>query len=135
VAVLYKGETDPVFKSATPTVRGRGMRPRRRHIAFEVLGAKLSRSEATRAILNSLRGSSDFVDVGVVRLILYDAGSGLGLLRCGHKQVTQARAAMAKLKRIGGEEVSFNVLGVSGTIRAAKRKFLAPPKKLASSQR
>ena len=111
------------------------MRPKRRYIAFEVVGAKLSRSEVTRDILNSLRGSSAFIDVGAVRLILYDAGSGLGLLRCGHKQVTQARAAMAKLKRIGGEEVSFSVLGVSGTIRAAKRKFLAPPKKLASSQR
>jgi len=100
------------------------MRPKRRYIAFGVLGAKLSRSEVTRAILNSLRGSPDFVDVEIVRLIFYNVGSGRGLLRCGHKQVTQVRAAMAKLKRIGGKEVSFRVLGVSGTIRVAKRKFL-----------
>lgn len=103
------------------------MRPRRRYIAFEVVGAKLSRNEVTRAILNSLRGSSDFVDVGAVRLILYDAGSGRGLLRCGHKQVTQVKAAIEKLKRIGSGKVSLAILGVSGTIRAAKRKFLSAP--------
>lgn len=99
------------------------MRPKRRYIAFEVLDAKLSRSEITRAILNSLRGS-DFVHVDIVRLILYNAGSGRGLLRCGHKQVAQAKAVMAKLKQVDGKKASLNVLGVSGTIRVAKRKFL-----------
>jgi len=99
------------------------MRPKRRYIAFEVLDAKLSRSEITRAILSSLRGSSDFIDTGIVRLILYNAGSGRGLLRCGHKQVGQVKAAMAELE-VGKKKASLRVLGVSGTIRVAKRKFL-----------
>ncbi len=99
------------------------MRPKRRYVAFEVLGAKLSRSEVTRAILNPLRGS-DFVHADIVRLILYNTGSGRGLLRCGHKQAGQVKAVMANLKQVGGKKASLNVLGVSGTIRAAKRKFL-----------
>ncbi len=100
------------------------MRPKRRYIAFEVKGVRASRGKVTRAILNSLHGS-DFVDVGTARLILYDAGSGRGLLRCGHKQVEQVKAVIAKLKRVGEKEASLKVLGASGTIRVAKRKFLS----------
>jgi RNase P/RNase MRP subunit POP5 len=57
-------------------------------------------------------------------MIFFEAGSGRGLLRCEHKQVAQVKAAILKLKRAGSRNVAFNILGVSGTIRAAKRKFL-----------
>jgi RNase P/RNase MRP subunit POP5 len=99
------------------------MRPKRRYIVFEVLDAKLSRTEVTRAILNSLR-DSDFTHADIVRLILYNSGSGRGLLRCGHKQVGQVKAVMARLKQVGEKKAFLKVLGVSGTIRVAKRKFL-----------
>jgi RNase P/RNase MRP subunit POP5 len=89
-----------------------------------VSGAKFSKGEVTQAIKNSLRGLQD-LDTSTMRMIFFEAGSGHGLLRCEHKQVAQVKAAILKLKRIGGRDVSFNVLGVSGTIRAAKRKFLS----------
>ncbi len=99
------------------------MRPKYRYIAFGVSGAKLSKGEATSAIMNSLRKSQDF-DMSVVRMIFFWADSGRVLLRCEHKQVAQAKAAILKLKRVGDKNVAFGILGVSGTIRAAKRKFL-----------
>jgi RNase P/RNase MRP subunit POP5 len=58
-------------------------------------------------------------------MIFSGTDSGRVLLRCEHKQVAQVKAAILKLKRIGGRDVAFSILGVSGTIRAAKRKFLS----------
>jgi len=101
------------------------MRPRHRYVAFSVSGAKFSKGEATRAITNSLRSLQDLGDASAVRMIFFEAGSGRGLLRCEHKQVAQVKAAILKLKRIGDRGVSSSILGVSGTIRAAKRKFLS----------
>jgi ribonuclease P/MRP protein subunit POP5 len=99
------------------------MRQKRRYIAFGVSGAKFSKGEVTRAITNSLRGLQD-LDTNAMRMIFFEAGSGRGLLRCERKQVAQVKAAILKLKRIGSRNVAFSILGVSGTIRAAKRKFL-----------
>jgi RNase P/RNase MRP subunit POP5 len=101
------------------------MRPRHRYVAFGVSGAKFSKGEVTRAITNSLRSLQDLGDTAAVRMIFFEAGSGRGLLRCGHKQVAQVKTAILKLKQIGDRDVSFSVFGVSGTIRAAKRKFLS----------
>ena len=101
------------------------MRPKRRYIAFGVSGAKFSKGEITQAITNSLRSSQDLGDASAIRMIFLEAGSGRGLLRCEHKQVAQVKAAILKLKRIGDRNVAFSILGVSGTIRAAKRKFLS----------
>ena len=95
------------------------MRPKRRYIAFEVVG-KASKNQIARAIESSLRDDRD----KIMKLILYEARSGRGLLRCGHLQVLEAKAAMSSIERIGGEKVSLGILGISGTIRAAKRKFL-----------
>lgn len=101
------------------------MRQKRRYIAFGVSVAKFSKGEVTRAITNSLRSLEDFGDTSDVRMIFFEVGSGRGLLRCGHKQVAQVKAAILKLKRVGDRNVTFSILGVSGTIRAAKRKFLS----------
>jgi len=102
------------------------MRPKRRYIAFEIAG-KASKGEMARAIESSLRGDTDKT---MLKLVLYEARSKRGLLRCGHLQVLEVKAAMSGVKRIGGEKVSFTILGVSGTIRAAKRKFLSSSTKV-----
>lgn len=46
-------------------------------------------------------------------------------MKCGHKQAGDVKAAMARIKKIGEYRASLVILGVSGTIRAARRKFLA----------
>ena len=89
------------------------MRKRRRYIAFESM-RKASERDVLQAI-NFLRASIPKTEQSVLKLVLYDENSRLGLLRCGHKQVDEISALMP----------FFRVLGVSGTIRAAKRKFLA----------
>ena len=93
------------------------MRQRRRYVAFELGGASVSGSEMIRIL--------DELSPAPVKLILYDAESRRGLVRCGHAQLEEIKEALSKIEEIGGRKVSLKVLGVSGTIKAAKRKFLS----------
>ena len=97
------------------------MRPRRRYLVLEVV-RNLSKSELYRELVPAVRASGG--DADQLRIIFKDDGTGRWLLRCGHDQVTAVRAAAA-----GSGGRIARVVGVSGTIRAAKRKFLAPPQK------
>lgn len=59
------------------------------------------------------------------RLIFFEAPSQRGLLRCGHGLVDEVKAGMGEAGGIDGKKARFAILGVSGTIRAARRKFLS----------
>ena len=99
------------------------MRKRRRYIAFEST-REASVSDVLRTI-NFLRASRPKAEQSMLKLILYDENSRRGLLRCGHKQVDEIKASVLSAGENHAKMISFRVLGVSGTIRAAKRKFLA----------
>ncbi len=101
------------------------MRQRRRYVAFE-LTDEASKRDISWTINHVLHARKLEVDKTMLKLVLYDTDSRRGLLRCGHKQVNEVKAAMLSVKKIGGKEASFVILGVSGTIKAAKRKFLVP---------
>ncbi|MDI6883832.1 MAG: Rpp14/Pop5 family protein [Hadesarchaea archaeon] len=60
----------------------------------------------------------------LVKLALYDESSQRGLLRCGHHQLDEIKTSMAGAGE-GAKGAPFRIIGVSGTMRAAKRKFLA----------
>lgn len=99
------------------------MRERRRYIAFEAVG-RASVSDILQTI-NFLRASRPKTEQSMLKLVLYDTCSRRGLLRCGHKQVDEIKVSMSEAGEVSTKMVSFRILGVSGTIRAAKRKFLA----------
>ncbi len=47
-----------------------------------------------------------------------------GVIRCTHRSVEEVRLALATLTHIKGKKVTFKVLGVTGTILSAKKKYL-----------
>ena len=47
-----------------------------------------------------------------------------GILSCHSNAVEKLRYALTTIKEVGGGKVSINVLGVSGTIKSAKDKYL-----------
>jgi RNase P/RNase MRP subunit POP5 len=59
-----------------------------------------------------------------IYLVDYDAEKNLAVLRCSHKYVEMARAAIASLTKMGDHTVTLHVLGVSGTLRALRRRIL-----------
>ena len=101
------------------------MRPKRRYIAFEVVGMETGNNDVIKALHIRLGGNHNLeFNKGLLKLVFYDLGSKLGLLRCGHKQVNAVKAIITQVE-IGDKKPSFKVLGLSGTIKAARRKFLA----------
>jgi RNase P/RNase MRP subunit POP5 len=100
------------------------MKQRRRYIAFELIGSEAGKGDIMRAISHSLFTHNPAFDRRMLKLVFHDVDSRRGLLRCGHRQVGELKAAIANIKKIGGKKASFVIFGVSGTIRAAKRKFL-----------
>ena len=63
-------------------------------------------------------------DMRYTRLIIYDVETGLGIIRCNHKLLDVTRSSIEKLPNVLTSLVNAEVLGVSGTIKTLKRKFL-----------
>ena len=54
---------------------------------------------------------------------LYDKEKKRGIIKCAHTSVEEVRAVLAAMRQIGNEPVIIHVLGVTGTILSAKKKF------------
>lgn len=100
---------------------------RRRYLAFKVSGCRdfskrdLS-NEIAQEMLNLPRESK--ISEGSVRVIQYNQGIGLGIIRCGHTFVDRFKLVLRKMRRVSGKPVAIDVIGVSGTVRSLKRKYL-----------
>ena len=57
-----------------------------------------------------------------LRVVEYDAASGYGILRCGHIHLAATLRLLAATRR----ELGIESIGVSGTLKALRRKFLPP---------
>lgn len=105
------------------------MRERERYIVFEVISKgdfsydELSRSIwfTTLAFLGELGASS--CGIKLIRN-LWDERTKRGVIRCFHNKIEEIRSALTMIRKIGNEDVIVHVLGVTGTIKSAKRKFL-----------
>ena len=97
------------------------MRPRYRYIAFEVVaGANKQDVYRVAAFICKTLG----IDRTEIRIITEGTDPRVGLFRCIHSRADGIKKAMAR------DGSLLRVLGVSGTIRAARRKFF-PDKKSA----
>ncbi len=94
------------------------MRRKRRYLAFEVIGGL---PEAHRSAVALAKGLG--VDRSEIRIIEVDEDSGKGLLRCSLDLVDGVKRAIV------GEGLPLRIYGVSGTIRAARRKYLPARRK------
>jgi len=104
------------------------LREKKRYLAFELISdEKLEFGEIVNAFWHSLlnlvgeTGASQ-ANIWFVK-DTWDEKNQRGLLRCENNYVEYVRAAMALIERIGDNRVIPYTLGVSGTMKAAKRKF------------
>ncbi|MEA2090042.1 MAG: Rpp14/Pop5 family protein [Thermoproteota archaeon] len=56
-------------------------------------------------------------------LIEYDVEKNQAIVRCSHKAVEMARAAIASVTKMLDHPVAIQVLSVSGTLKALRRKL------------
>lgn len=112
-----------------PKILPPSLRTRKRYIVFKVIGErKLEFEEISNAIYGSLLEFAGELNTALARIWiirdLWQEEKQLGILRCLHTAVELVRASMLLIDRIGDSRVAFRILGVSGTIKGAKRKFL-----------
>jgi len=104
------------------------LRGRRRYIAYQVISEdKILLDDLINTIWHSTlnflgeQGTSK-TDIWIAK-DTYDEKNQSGLIRCSHDSVEQVRTSLALIERIGDVRVVLKVLGISGTMNAAKMKF------------
>jgi len=55
---------------------------------------------------------------------LYNQKTQRGVIRCRHDMTEYVRTSLALIKQVGNINVIIKVIGVTGTIKSAKRKYL-----------
>lgn len=109
-------------KTLPPTLRDK-----QRYIAFQVIGERTFKSgEIKKAIWEaSLRVLGELGTAKAkIWFIRFDEKSQTGIVRCDRDYVEQVRFALTMLTQINGSKVIMRTLGVSGTIKRLKMKFL-----------
>lgn len=100
---------------------------RRRYIAFKLTTKSIP---TRRWILENLTRTLPQPDsqhqphFDYLRVIEYDDKTGLGIIRCGHKALDAIRVSIGKMPYASQDIIDAEVLGVSGTLKALRRKFL-----------
>lgn len=109
------------------------IRNKKRYLSFEVQSEKpLNRDEVISLIwgaaggLYGSCGVSSF-DLWVVKVWKCNSSEHSvikGILRCNREEVTSIRSFFPFINHFKGKRVVFHTLGVSGTIKSARRKFI-----------
>jgi len=99
---------------------------KRRYIALEIKGDQTLNHwqlvEYIRSCLNQINGIE--LDEVKLRLIELDIKNKNCIIRCTHKYSQYVKDCLQGAK-IGDPQIIINVKGVSGTIKALRRKFLS----------
>lgn len=104
------------------------LRDKHRYIAFQIIGERpFKKDEIKRAIWDA--SLSTLGTLGSARakpwFIKFDEKSQTGIVRVDRKHVEELRFALTLVTEINGSKAIFRTLGVSGTIKRLKKKFLA----------
>lgn len=104
------------------------LRERKRYIAFQVIAeSKVDINDVFNSLWHSLLnflGEYGVAQAGIwISKSNYDNPKQIGIIRCDHVSVEHIRASLSLIERIGDTRAIVKVLGVSGTIKAARKKF------------
>ncbi|MEE8402168.1 MAG: Rpp14/Pop5 family protein [Candidatus Hydrothermarchaeaceae archaeon] len=108
------------------------LREKKRYVAFKVESDEpITKDEMTRAVWNhalSLLGEIQASSLGLW-VLDYNEDAQEGFLVCKNESLWKVKAVLALVGEINGRKAHVCVKGVSGTIKALKRKFLnkGPP--------
>ena len=98
---------------------------RRRYLAFKVEGETVKRRDLEEAIKGSVERLYGLNGLWKLEptLIEFDEHQRIGIVRCNHRWLPWMRAALTAITEVEGSQVALYVLGVSGTLKALRRKL------------
>ncbi len=99
------------------------LRKRKRYIAFEIISARPVEPEKVREALSTslLKLYGEF---GSPEFRLIEFRDGKGMLMCFHDELEKVKIALTLIKKINNQDVIPVILGVAGTIKSCRRKYL-----------
>jgi ribonuclease P/MRP protein subunit POP5 len=103
------------------------LRERNRYIAFElVCDSPIGRGEVVKATWNVLLRFLGELGASKTSLWVMDWNEEKkqGILKVNHLSVDEVRAALVLMNDLGGKPVVFRTLGVSGSVKKTKEKYL-----------
>ncbi len=123
-------------KTSRPKFLPPTLREKCRYIAYQVVSeSKLIFPDLNSAIWNSVLNFLGELDSAKARVwIMKDAYSEekqTGIIKCAHDYVERVRSALILIQRIGDVRIAIKILGVSGTIKGARTKFMPQEKTVA----
>lgn len=112
-----------------PNILSPTLREKKRYLAYQLIAQQpVAISDLYNAIWFSLLNFLGEIGVAQAEIwLVRDAWSEkkqIGIIKCSHTAVEQVRTALALINRIGDTPVIVRVLGISGTLKGARRKFL-----------
>ncbi|HYB92561.1 MAG TPA: Rpp14/Pop5 family protein [archaeon] len=103
---------------------------RRRYIAIIIYSKKQQTKQETfqsiKKSMATLYEEHIFYQADL-RILEYNQQDNQAILRCNHITLPQLRESIAKVKEIAGTPTTIRIIGVSGTIKRLRRKFLNNP--------
>ncbi len=99
---------------------------RRRYLALKVLSEQsISKRDIVDAVWNAVLQLFGEYGASQINLtfIEYNSENNWGILRCSHKALETVRASVASVTDINGKPVAVDVLGVSGTLKALRKRL------------
>ncbi len=104
------------------------LRERRRYIAFKVVARPVfTPNQVIQGIKQSVLqflGELGYADANF-EIVDYNHKNGTGIARTTDKKKDEVLIALTLLNTIQGKKASIRILGISGTVKKAKEKFLA----------
>jgi ribonuclease P/MRP protein subunit POP5 len=101
------------------------MRENKRYLAFELIAeGDVSREELIREIFSASGSLLGDLGSSECNIWLFAFDDLKGIISCDREHVIQTRAALATITYVKGKRVSFHILGVSGTVIGATKKYL-----------
>lgn len=105
------------------------LRERERYLVFEIISeSAVEYKDLSRAMWFSILaflGETGAAE-SQARIIknLYNPKKQQGIIRCKHDMTEKVRASIAMVRKIGNTNSIIRVLGITGTIKSAKNKYL-----------
>jgi ribonuclease P/MRP protein subunit POP5 len=104
------------------------LRERNRYIAFEIVcDSQVSRGEVVKAVWGSLLRFLGELGASKTSLWVmdWDEEKQQGILKVNHTSLDEVRAALTLMTEASGKSIIFRTLGVSGSVKKTKEKYLA----------
>lgn len=112
-----------------PKILPPSMRQQKRYIVFEVISeSPVTYGDIISSVWTSMLNFLGELGSSETRVWfvagLYDDKTQRGVIRCRHDSVEKVRSVLSLIQIIGESRSIVKIIGVTGTIKAAKKKYL-----------